>query len=124
MAAAADCISRINDYDGTSPKRNVLRNSDLSDENKEYIYLQKIVQKDSREKEQAKIVALRQAGVGMDDYLKIKNKYAQVDDGDMKTKEKAADMSQWLIEEGFTWQQQAAIKEQFAFWGMYKQKYK
>ncbi|WP_458408057.1 hypothetical protein [Anaerotignum sp.] len=124
MAAAADCISRINDYDGTSPKRNVLRNSDLSDENKEYIYLQKIVQKDSREKEQAKIVALRQAGVGMDDYLKIKNKYAQVDDGDMKTKEKAADMSQWLIEEGFTWQQQAAIKEQFAFWGMYKQNYK
>lgn len=124
MAAAADCISRINDYDGTSPKRNVLKNADLSDENKEYIYLQKIVQKDSREKEQAKIVALRQAGVGMDDYLKIKNKYAQVDGGDMKTKEKAADMSQWLIEEGFTWQQQAAIKEQFAFWGMYKQKYK
>ena len=124
MASAADCISRINDYDGTSPQRNVLKNAKLSDADKEYIYLQKIVQKESREKEQEKIIALRQTGVGMDDYLKIKNKYAQVDNADMKTKEKAADMSQWLIQEGFTGQQQAAIKEQFAFWGMYKQKYK
>ena len=33
-------------------------------------------------------------------------------------------LSQWLIDEGFTWEQQTAIKEQFAFWGMYKQKYK
>lgn len=125
MGEAADCLSRIADYKGTSPKRNAIRNSALSDENKEYIYLHKIIEADSsREKEKAKISTLRQYGIGMDDYLKIKNKFSQVNDSGVKTKEKAAEMSQWLIDEGFTWQQQAEIKDQFAFWGMYKQKYK
>lgn len=125
MGEAADCLSRIADYKGTSPKRNAIRNSALSDENKEYIYLHKIIEADSsREKEKAKISTLRQYGIGMDDYLKIKNKFSQVNDSGVKTKEKAAEMSQWLIDEGFTWQQQSAIKDQFAFWGMYKQKYK
>lgn len=125
MGEAADCLSRIADYKGKSPKRNAIRNSALSDENKEYIYLHKIIEADSRrEKEKAKISTLRQYGIGMDDYLKIKNKFSQVNDSGVKTKEKAAEMSQWLIDEGFTWQQQAAIKDQFAFWGMYKQKYK
>lgn len=125
MGEAADCLSRIADYKGTSPKRNAIRNSALSDENKEYIYLHKIIEADSsREKEKAKISTLRQYGIGMDNYLKIKNKFSQVNDSGVKTKEKAAEMSQWLIDEGFTWQQQAAIKDQFAFWGMYKQKYK
>lgn len=125
MGEAADCLSRIADYKGTSPKRNAIRNSALSDENKEYIYLHKIIEADSsREKEKAKISVLRQYGIGMDDYLKIKNKFSQVNDSGVKTKEKAAGMSQWLRDEGYTWQQQAAIKDQFAFWGMYKQKYK
>lgn len=124
MGAAAACLSRIADHKGTSQKRNALRDTDLSDASKEYIYLHKIVADASREKEQTKIAALRQYGIKMDDYLKIKNKFAQIEDTGGKTKAKASEMSQWLSNAGFTSQQQAAIKEQFAFWGMYKQKYK
>lgn len=122
MAEAADCLSRIADYKGTLPQRNVLRNANLSDAEKEYICLNKIVQEDDIEKEKGRIAALRQAGVGMNDYLKIKNKYAQIDES--KSKTMPEDMSQWLREEGYTWQQQAVINEQFIFWGMHPKNYK
>lgn len=124
MAKAADCLMRMADYESDNPKKYILQNTNMPDAEKKYIYLEKIVKKDDREKETKKIDALMGAGIGMNDYLKIKNKFSQVNDSGVKTKEKAAEMSQWLIDEGFTWQQQAAIKDQFAFWGMYKQKYK
>lgn len=125
MGTAADCLSRMAEHEGTSAKRTVLRGSDLSDYEKEYIYLNKIITTDdSREKEKAKIDALKAAGIGMNDYLTIKNKYAYIEDNVSKTKERAAQMSSWLIEQGYSSAQQAAIKEQFAFWGMYKQQYK
>lgn len=124
IAEAADCLSRIADYKGTLPKRNVLQNANLSDAEKEYICLNKIVQKDNIEKEKARIAALRQAGVGMNDYLKIKNKFSQVDDSGAKTEVKAAEMSQWLRDEGYTWQQRTVIGEVFPFWSQRKKEYR
>ena len=75
---------------------------------------------ESKEKEQSRIRALREAGIGMNDYLKIRMKYGQIYD----YKDAEARMRQWLQEEGFSWQEQSVIKEQFIFWGMRPKKYK
>lgn len=124
IAEAADCLSRIADYKGTLPKRNVLQNANLSDAEKEYICLNKIVQEDDIEKEKARIAALRQASVGMNDYLKIKNKYGQLYDSEGKAEQKAAWMSQWMQEQGYTWQQRTVIGEVFPFWSQRKKEYR
>lgn len=122
MGKAADCLMRMADYKSDKPKKYILQNTKLPDAEKKYIYLEKIVQKDDREKETKKIDALMGAGIGMNDYIDIKNKYAQINAS--KSKTMPDDMSQWLREKGFTWQQQAVIKEQFVFWGMHPKKYK
>ncbi len=122
MGKAADCLMRMADYKDNKPKKYILQNTNLPDAEKKYIYLEKIVQKDDREKETKKIDALMGAGIGMNDYIDIKNKYAQINAS--KSKTMPDDMSRWLREKGFTWQQQAVIKEQFIFWGMHPKKYK
>ena len=116
----AECMSRMSEFEQTAPKRETLKNAALSDEEKEYLYLYKIVYKDSREKEQGRIRTLRDAGIGMNDYLKIRTKYGELYD----YKDAEARMRQWLQEEGFSWQEQSVIKEQFIFWGMHPKKYK
>lgn len=116
----AECMSRMGEFEQTAPKRETLKNAALSDEEKEYLYLYKTVDKDSREKEQSRIRTLRDAGIGMNDYLKIRTKYGELYD----YKDAEARMRQWLQEEGFSWQEQSVIKEQFIFWGMHPKKYK
>ncbi|MCI5678903.1 MAG: hypothetical protein MR278_02810 [Bacteroidales bacterium] len=122
MGKAADCLMRMADYESDNPKKYILQNTNMPDAEKKYIYLEKIVKKDDREKETKKIDALMGAGIGMNDYIDIKNKYAQINAS--KSKTMPDDMSRWLREKGFTWQQQKVIKEQFVFWGMHPKKYK
>ncbi len=119
--AAADCLSRIADCNGKQNEslrqRNILRNADLSDRNKEYIYLNKIITSDdTRETQKGKIAALRKAGVGMDAYLQIRNKFDLVNKSE-KGKEKKTAFAQWLKEQGYTAKQQSVIKENFKFSG-------
>lgn len=116
----ADCMSRMGEFEQIAPKRETLKNAALSDEEKEYLYLYKTVDKDSIEKERNRIRALRETGIGMNDYLKIRTKYGELYD----YKDAEARMRQWLQEEGFSWQEQSVIKEQFIFWGMHPKKYK
>ena len=116
----AECMSRMGEFEQIAPKRETLKNAALSDEEKEYLYLYKTVDKDSREKEQSRIRALSAAGLGMDAYLRIRTKYGELYD----YKDAESRMRQWLQEEGFSWQEQSVIKEQFIFWGMHPKKYK
>lgn len=120
MGEVADYLMRAADYKDKAAKKAALRDAMISDDEKEYIYMEKFVQKDSKEKEQSKIRTLRDAGIGMNDYLKIRMKYGQIYD----YKDAEARMRQWLQEEGFSWQEQSVIKEQFIFWGMHPKKYK
>lgn len=120
MGEVADYLMRAADYKSDAPKKAALQDAKISDDEKEYIYMEKFVQKDSKEKERSKIRTLRDAGIGMNDYLKIRMKYGQLYD----YKDAEARMRQWLQEEGFSWQEQSVIKEQFIFWGMHPKKYK
>lgn len=120
MGEVADYLMRAADYKDNAAKKAALQDAKISDDEKEYIYMEKFVQDKSKEKEQSRIRALREAGIGMDDYLKIRMKYGQIYD----YKDAEARMRQWLQEEGFSWQEQSVIKEQFIFWGMHPKKYK
>lgn len=120
MGEVADYLMRAADYKSDTPKKAALQDAMISDDEKEYIYMEKFVQDKSKEKEQSRIRALREAGIGMNDYLKIRMKYGQIYD----YKDAEARMRQWLQEEGFSWQEQSVIKEQFIFWGMHPKKYK
>lgn len=120
MGEVADYLMRAADYKDNAAKKAALQDAKISDDEKEYIYMEKFVQDKSKEKEQSRIRALREAGIGMNDYLKIRMKYGQIYD----YKDAEARMRQWLQEEGFSWQEQSVIKEQFIFWGMHPKKYK
>lgn len=120
MGEVADYLMRAADYKSDVPKKAALQDAKISDDEKEYIYMEKFVEDKSREKEQSRIRTLREAGIGMNDYLKIRMKYGQLYD----YKDAEARMRQWLQEEGFSWQEQSVIKEQFIFWGMHPKKYK
>lgn len=120
MGEVADYLMRAADYKDKAAKKAALQDAKISDDEKEYIYMEKFVQDKSKEKEQSRIRALREAGIGMNDYLKIRMKYGQIYD----YKDAEARMRQWLQEEGFSWQEQSVIKEQFIFWGMHPKKYK
>ena len=120
MGEVADYLMRAADYKSDVPKKAALQDAKISDEEKEYLYMEKFVEDKSKEKEQSRIRALREAGIGMNDYLKIRTEYGQLYD----YKDAEARMRQWLQEEGFSWQEQSVIKEQFIFWGMHPKKYK
>ena len=120
MGEVADYLMRAADYKDKAAKKAALQDAKISDDEKEYIYMEKFVQDKSKEKEQSRIRALREAGIGMNDYLRIRMKYGQIYD----YKDAEARMRQWLQEEGFSWQEQSVIKEQFIFWGMRPKKYK
>ena len=120
MGEVADYLMRAADYKDNAAKKAALQDAKISDDEKEYIYMEKFVQDESREKEQGRIRTLRDAGIGMNDYLRIRMKYGELYD----YKDAEARMRQWLQEEGFSWQEQSVIKEQFIFWGMHPKKYK
>ena len=115
----AECMSRMGEFEQTAPKRETLKNAALSDEEKEYLYLYKIVDKDSREKEQGRVRALSAAGLGMDAYLSVKNKLQELNDSDMKSKEKKWAFVNWMYECGYSNAQVQAVKDNFAFSGGY-----
>lgn len=119
----AECMSRMSEFEQTAPKRETLKNAALSDEEKEYLYLYKIVYKDSREKERNRVRALSAAGLGMDAYLSVKNKLQELNGSDMKSKEKKWAFVNWMYESGYSNAQVQAVKDNFAFSGGYTVKW-
>ena len=119
----ADCMSRMGEFEQIAPKRETLKNAALSDEEKEYLYLYKTVDKDSIEKERNRIRAFSAAGLGMDAYLSVKNKLQELNDSDMKSKEKKQAFVHWMYESGYSNAQVQTVKDNFAFSGGYTVKW-
>lgn len=110
-----DCLIWMAEHDSTVAKRSSIVNSELNDWAKEYIYLQKVVQKNNREKEQSRIDMLKNAGMKIDDFLKIRNKFSQIDDS-VENSQKYATMKSWMKEQGYSFQQWQAADEAIGFW--------
>lgn len=125
MGEVADYLMRAADYKDNAAKKAALQNAKISDDEKEYIYMEKFVQDESREKEQGRIRTLRDAGIGMNDYLKIRTEYGQLyNEKGMKGKEKQYALVDLMNELGLTAAQQAKVKELFLFGGGYTTKWK
>lgn len=118
MGEVADYLMRAADYKSDTPKKAALQDAKISDDEKEYIYMEKFVQKDSKEKERSKIRTLREAGIGMNDYLKIRMEYGELyNDKSKKNLEKQYIMADLMNELGLTAAQQAEVKKLFKFGG-------
>lgn len=125
MGEVADYLMRAADYKDNAAKKAALQDAKISDDEKEYIYMEKFVQDESKEKEQGRIRTLRDAGIGMNDYLKIRTEYGQLyNEKGMKGKEKQYALVDLMNELGFTAAQQAKVKELFLFGGGYTTKWK
>lgn len=125
MGEVADYLMRAADYKDNAAKKAALQDTKISDDEKEYIYMEKFVQDESREKEQGRIRTLRDAGIGMNDYLKIRTEYGQLyNEKEMKGKEKQYALVDLMNELGLTAAQQAKVKELFLFGGGYTTKWK
>lgn len=125
MGEVADYLMRAADYKDNAAKKAALQDTKISDDEKEYIYMEKFVQDESKEKEQSRIRALREAGIGMNDYLKIRTEYGQLyNEKGMKGKEKQYALVDLMNELGLTAAQQAKVKELFLFGGGYTTKWK
>lgn len=125
MGEVADYLMRAADYKDNAAKKAALQDAKISDDEKEYIYMEKFVQDESKEKEQSRIRTLRDAGIGMNDYLKIRTEYGQLyNEKGMKGKEKQYALADLMNELGLTAAQQAKVKELFLFGGGYTTKWK
>ena len=125
MGKVADYLMQAADYKSDTPKKVALQDAEISDDEKEYIYMEKFVQKDSKEKERSKIRTLREAGIGMNDYLRIRMKYGELyNDRSKKNLEKQYIIADLMNELGLTAAQQAKVKELFKFGGGYTTEWK
>ena len=125
MGEVADYLMRAADYKSDVPKKAALQDAKISDDEKEYIYMEKFVEDKSKEKEQSRIRTLREAGIGMNDYLKIRTKYGQIyNDRSMKGEEKQYIIADLMNELGLTAAQQAEVKKLFKFGSGYTTEWK
>ena len=125
MGEVADYLMQAADYKSDTPKKVALQDAEISDDEKEYIYMEKFVQKDSKEKERSKIRTLREAGIGMNDYLRIRMKYGELyNDRSKKGLEKQYIIADLMNELGLTAAQQAEVKKLFKFGGGYTTEWK
>ena len=125
MGEVADYLMRAADYKDNAAKKAALQDAKISDDEKEYIYMEKFVQDESKEKEQSRIRALREAGIGMNDYLKIRTEYGQLyNEKGMKGKEKQYALVNLMNELELTAAQQAEVKKLFKFGSGYTTEWK
>lgn len=97
----------------SNTKRDAIAKADLTDQEKQVLYREKV--SDSRDDE---IAQLRAVGIDFDEFLDIHSKYTTINEKDMKAGEKATEFSYWLDGQGYTEKQKAVVKDEFAFFTM------
>ena len=113
-----DTIRAIQDAEDTYGKNNVLRYSELTQDEKAKIILGYMTQKDDIESTEKKINAVLGVGLTVDDYLDIRNMYTIIDKNeDLKSaSDKANQFVKELAAAGYTSEQIAGIYEGMSFW--------
>ena len=113
-----DTIRAIQDAKDTYGKNNVLRYSELTQDEKVKIILGYMTQKDDIESTEKKINAVLGVGLTVDDYLDIRNMYTIINKNeDLKSAgDKANQFVKELAAAGYTSEQIAGIYEGMSFW--------
>ena len=113
MGEVAKTLMRLQDAENANGRREAILQASLTDEEKHAIYREKI--SDSKEDE---ISQLRAAGIDFDGFLKIQNRYAQINDMDLKAGKKATEFSRWINRQTFTERQKEVIRDCFHYFSM------
>jgi hypothetical protein len=88
-------LSNVKYESKTLGKTGSLVNSSLSESAKEAIYKTLGVKSDDLPSKEAKIEAFKEAGMGFDEYIAAANKYAEINDKDLKPVQKATEFARW-----------------------------
>lgn len=117
--AAARLKLSAKGYDDTL----ALMEASLPRDAKKELYLGLCVDADGREKKASQISDITGAGLNFDDYLKIANKYYELNDNkDIKAGAKATEFSYWLDGQRYTDRQKAAAQEAFGYYSQVRAK--
>lgn len=117
--AAARLKLSAKGYDDTL----ALMEASLPRDAKKELYLGLCVDADGREKKASQISDITGAGLNFDDYLKIANKYYELNDNkEIKAGAKATDFSYWLDGQRYTDRQKAAAQEAFGYYSQVRAK--
>lgn len=111
----ADALSRIAEYSGNDmAKRSVLRNSDLSESDKRYLYLNNVLNEASVEIETERLDAAQSVDIDINTYFTIRNKYSRLKEQGGKIKN---NWISWMRSEGYSGRQIYVMGEAFG-WNM------
>lgn len=117
--AAARLKLSAKGYDDTL----ALMEASLPRDAKKELYLGLCVDADGREKKASQISDVTGAGLNFDDYLRIANKYYELNDNkDIKAGAKATEFSYWLDGQRYTDRQKAAAQEAFGYYSQVRAK--
>ena len=109
--AVADTLMRMKFCETSNDKRQVLIDSAMEEWEKKRIYQEKI--SDTRDDD---IELFRKAGMDMDDFLEVQNKYTEINGTEgAKAGDKAVALSRWLNGRNYSAEQKETIKEVFKF---------
>ena len=100
-------------YVKTNAVRDLIRESGYTGEQKAALYREYV---SSSESNQTKIDTLEKAGLDIDEFLKIQNEFARIDDTYSGSGEKATEFSRWLNSTNYTAAQKSTIKDTFKYY--------
>ncbi|WP_313528830.1 MuF-C-terminal domain-containing protein [Anaerotignum sp.] len=106
--AIYECIEQLAGDKTDNRKRNILLESKLSNEAKKYIYREKI----SKDTDKW-LYQYDQAGMKMDDFIQIKNKFVVLKNRSLPTWEKREAFVQWVLQNGYSKEQRDVIYDSF-----------
>lgn len=111
-------LKKLHDVSGDdwkAQKSDIIRSSDVSDDQKQALYKTLLVTKDSKLDE--KFTALRKTGMSWDQVMDTYDEYRKIKDGEGKANARATEFAVW-VDENLTEKQADAVKEQFKIWQM------
>ena len=100
----------------SNAKRDALRNSTLTDDEKIVIYKTKI--SDTRDED---ISEFQKAGISFDTFLEAQNEYSTINEEYDGASKKAVEFSRWVNQQNLTDEQAAVVKEAFTYYSMVPQ---
>ena len=122
LGEVASVFAKMKDADllsgaaASNAKRDALKNSALTDDEKIVIYKTKI--SDTRDED---ISEFQKAGIPFDTFLEAQNEYSTINEEYDGASKKAVEFSRWVNQQNLTDDQAAVVKEAFTYYSMVPQ---
>lgn len=111
-AEVVQTLMNFQNSSGTVEKIQTILDSDLSDKGKLEFYHKITKERDDR------IETFKKAGLDLDDYLTITQKYSEINAGDESAGEKSTAFAKWLDDQKYTRNQIDTVKDEMGYYSM------